>query len=173
MVPGSAMPHPPMPPARLARGSPVRVAQGLHGARLPHRPRPRPLRWRWQGRLWVVTGRRLWRATRRLHLHGLLQGQRRKREQKQHEGGRGVLCQSHLPPLIPRSTGGVGRSRAVAAPVSPSPRGISRKTHRTWASARPWPPPLGVALAPGGGGFQLPSQPHQSRATEALRPHQA
>ena len=53
------MPHPPVPPARLARGGPVRVAQGLHGASLPLPPRPRPLRRRWHGRPGVTAAWRL------------------------------------------------------------------------------------------------------------------
>ena len=49
----------PVPPARLARGGPVRVAQGLHGASLPLPPRPRPLRRRWHGRPGVTAAWRL------------------------------------------------------------------------------------------------------------------
>ena len=38
VVPGAALPHPPVPPAPLARGGPVCIAQGLHGTPLPHPP---------------------------------------------------------------------------------------------------------------------------------------
>ena len=37
------MPHPVVAPAQLARRCLVRIAQGLHGASLPHLLRPRPL----------------------------------------------------------------------------------------------------------------------------------
>ena len=37
------MPHPPMPPAQLARGALRASSRGLHGAPLHHPPRPRPL----------------------------------------------------------------------------------------------------------------------------------
>ena len=62
VVPEAPAPHPPVPPARLAHGGPVRAAQGLHGASLPNPPRPGPLRRWWQGRLGVTAAGRLRRG---------------------------------------------------------------------------------------------------------------
>ena len=83
MVPRAAMPHAPVPPAFLARGRPVRVAHGLHGASMPHPPRSSPLCRRHDVLLgFTVAGRLLRcsvrchclraRVARRLRLRGLL-----------------------------------------------------------------------------------------------------
>ena len=136
MVMEAAVPHPPVPPARLARGGPMCVAQGLHGESLPQPPRPRPLRRQWQRWLVVTAAGRLWHsAVRRrciracitcwLHLCGLLGG-----KGGEGRGGTGtraspiVLPTPPPPPLLPLGAVELGGSRAV--PGTPLARAISR-----------------------------------------------
>ena len=97
---------------------------------LPHPPCPRPLRRRWQGRLGVTAAKRMWRCcvghwcirariSRRLHLRGLLRGQRWGGNGGAQVGASPILLRAPPPPHSPTRHGGVvGDPGGARDPVS-------------------------------------------------------